>query len=335
MSGNTIAYHLRENKSIERNLFIDLLRRVGIYKNISDYQYIGFGGPFLEDFKLIHHALRINDMHSIERDENTHKRQKFNKPTSFINLHNCESDFFFNEILNTEKNSIVWLDYTAPRELPSQISELLSVASQLGELDILKITVNANPATLGGTLDPTNHAKLQQDRLATLRSRLGDYMIDAVQENDLVSQKYPFALQKIIRHALAPLSTRKHSLTFKPLASFKYKDGGHTMLTITGVMINHNRNKINDFFKKTRFKHWKFSNTDWAEPLEISVPTLSIKERLHIEQALPLPKLTRKPAERLQKHLGFWPCSQTEKDQLENYANFYRLFPYFSKVNPT
>lgn len=333
MSGNTIAYHLRENKAIERNLFIEILRRVGYAKNISEYQYIGFGGPFLEDYKLIHHALRINDMHSIERDENTHKRQKFNRPVNFIKLHNCDSQDYFNEALNVDKKSIVWLDYTAPKELSKQINEFVDVASKLGEYDILKITLNANPSSLGHA--NKSFLEIQELRLEELSKRLGDHMISTIEPNELSASKYPYTLQKILHAAVSSLSQRVGSLTFKPLATFKYKDGGHTMLTVTGVMLSHDQDIIKKFFQETRFEHWQFKNLDWSSPKEISVPTMSIKERLRIEELLPLPKNTRKPAERLQKQLGFWPCAQSESVQLENYAKFYRSFPYFSKVNPT
>jgi hypothetical protein len=52
-TGGSIPYHLRQNKAIDRNLFTDLLSRIGRYKNISDYTYYGFGGPYMEDFKVL------------------------------------------------------------------------------------------------------------------------------------------------------------------------------------------------------------------------------------------------------------------------------------------
>ena len=92
MSGGAVAYHLRENKAIERGLFIELLTRVGRVANISDYTYIGFGGPFLEDFKALHASLRIAKMISIEMDENVCKRQAFNRPADFIEIEKCTSN---------------------------------------------------------------------------------------------------------------------------------------------------------------------------------------------------------------------------------------------------
>jgi hypothetical protein len=333
MSGNVIAYHLRQNKAIERNLFIELLRRVGYARNISEYQYIGFGGPFLEDYKQIHNALRITAMHSIERDENTHRRQNFNRPVSFINLHHCESHEFFRETLNTEKNSVVWLDYTAPKELGAQLNEFVTVAAKLGEFDVLKLTLNANPTSLGHTEAP--RADRQSLRLQTLSERVGNFMPPSLAATDMTATGYPEVLLKCIQYAANSLSGRSGNLTFQPVASFKYSDGGHTMLTITGVMLRAGQKSARDFLRISRLKHWEFSNLGWDTPIEISVPSLSIKERLRVEEALPLSKRTRKPAEKLQKTLGFWPCKPSDANQMENYAKLYRSFPYFSKVNPT
>ena len=66
MSGGTVPYHLRQNKAIDRSLFIDLLARLNRCRDISDYTYIGFGGPFLEDFKSVHSFTGISKMISIE-----------------------------------------------------------------------------------------------------------------------------------------------------------------------------------------------------------------------------------------------------------------------------
>lgn len=333
MSGSTIAYHLRQNKAIERNLFIDLLRRVGYARNISDYQYIGFGGPFMEDFKLLHNAVRITDMHSIERDKNTHLRQKFNRPTSFVQLHNCDSRTFFDKTLNTDKNSVVWLDYATPKELGAQFTEFLDVASKLGEFDIIKVTLNANPASLGKVEYKNNEQR--EERLKELSDRLGEFLPASTQPKDLLAANYPDTLQKCIRHTASFLADRAVRLCFRPLASFTYSDGGHTMLTVTGIILNARASGYRSFLNQTRMKHWEFNGLNWKPPIKISVPTMSIKERLKVEEALPLPSSTRKPADRLKKQLGFWPCNESDAILLENYAKFYRSFPYFSKVNPT
>ena len=71
---------------------------------IREYSYVGFGGPFFEDFKLMYEYLNVTEMYSLEVDEVIHQRQKFNLPYNCINLFNSpktSSDFIteYDEIM--------------------------------------------------------------------------------------------------------------------------------------------------------------------------------------------------------------------------------------------
>jgi len=48
------AYHLRPNKAVERVAFIDGIKHLGRFERLSEYTYFGFGGPYLEDFRLLY-----------------------------------------------------------------------------------------------------------------------------------------------------------------------------------------------------------------------------------------------------------------------------------------
>ncbi|WP_368860746.1 O-methyltransferase [Vibrio cincinnatiensis] len=124
-TGTSIPYHLRPNKAVERGLFIQSLRKINKYLNISDYRYIGFGGPFLEDFKALHHELKISDMVCIEVNENVRRRQQFNKPLSCIDFLDraCSAKDFINEH-DFDKKSIVWLDFVSFKDLSHQLSDV-------------------------------------------------------------------------------------------------------------------------------------------------------------------------------------------------------------------
>ncbi len=50
------AYHLRTNKAIDRFTFIEAIRRMASPKELSECTYYGFGGPYLEDFRLLHES---------------------------------------------------------------------------------------------------------------------------------------------------------------------------------------------------------------------------------------------------------------------------------------
>lgn len=329
MSGNDIAYHLRQNKAIDRNLFIELLSRVGRVKNISDYEYIGFGGPLLEDCKALHAALRIKRMHSIEKDDNTFKRQTFNRPATFVKLHLKESEDFFRHHQFHDKGTVVWLDYTSPGALSTQLQEFRQVVSDLDCFDVAKITLNADPSAIKGK--SAEGVSLQQARLGTLKATIPDYVPSDVTTDDLTAKNYPHTLQRFVQRSLSDLSSRATGRYFHILSSFVYKDG-QQMLTVTGMVFDAADDpKVGEFIAQSRIKHWPFANLDWAPPTPISVPALSAKERMKLDTFLPLKNHdSAKATAKLKRQLGYVPGS--EELELANYARYYRAYPHFSRV---
>ena len=89
VSGATAPYQLRPHKAIERNLFMDLLKRIDAANNVdlTKYRYVGFGAAFLEDFKVCHLELGIKVMDSIEMSKFAYSRQIFNNPYNFLTLY--------------------------------------------------------------------------------------------------------------------------------------------------------------------------------------------------------------------------------------------------------
>lgn len=47
-------YHLRPNKSIDRNLFVQTLIGLTSVFPVADYWYTGFGSYMFDDFKILH-----------------------------------------------------------------------------------------------------------------------------------------------------------------------------------------------------------------------------------------------------------------------------------------
>lgn len=329
MSGNDLAYHLRVNKAIERNLFIDLLTRVGRVRNISGYEYIGFGGPFLEDYKALHATLRISRMHSIECDENTHRRQKFNLPASFIQLHDKHSSDFFRTHVFSDEGTVVWLDYTGSGSLKEQIDEFRNVVSKLDRYDVAKLTLQANPDSLGngdGSAKPHELPALRAEKLAEV---LSEYVPADLSGRDVTSKTYPTTLQKCVENSLSAIPAGIGKRYFQILSSFVYKDG-QTMLTITGMIFEaKDDTRLQDFLEQSRLSYWPFINSNWSTPVNISVPNLSAKERMRLDEQLPSPAGPTLGQD-LETHLGFRPSSST--DELANYARYYRHYPHFSRV---
>lgn len=334
MSGSTIPYHLRQNKAIERNLFLDLLGRFNRFRNISSYQYIGMGGPFLEDFKVLHTQLGIKKMISVELDSHVHKRQVFNQPFRGIDFRHSSMGDFINQHDFDETPHVIWLDYTKPKQLLNQLNEFRSVIAKLKPYDILKISINANPETLGGD---NREEDWRQKRLDRLAQRLGIYHPANAQSEDITSKRYPILLLRAIKNAVdSGMKGRLSNEKFLPLTTFVYKDTAHQMLTFTGTIVpktNGDGTKIDTFLKITRLYKWKYSNLIWSPPKDISAPDLSVKERLHLESSLPEHILMSTSMD-LQRALGFSVADDLKSSAklLGNFAEYYRHLPWYSKV---
>ncbi|MGL6376368.1 O-methyltransferase [Aeromonas hydrophila] len=324
-SGTSIPYHLRPNKAVERGLFIHSLRKLNNFFNISDYCYIGFGGPFLEDFKVLHHELKIKDMICIEIDDNVRLRQQFNKPLSCINFGDnaCSSTKFINDH-TFDKQTIVWLDYVSFNDLYQQLSDVNRLLNNLSHGDIFKITLNANSANLGSINDTSI---LMEYRLEQFKKLItSDYEPHDITEESMHSREFPNALLKALRRAIAKGMTSSTQLEVIPISAFVYEDG-QKMLTVMGVVIN--KNTKSDFIKKTRIESWPYYSKDWQEPINITLPALSARERLLVEQMLPDSNY-----DDIRRALGFYigSAERPAKEQMESFISYYRSFPWFGKV---
>jgi len=321
--GGTIPYNLRQNKAIERGLFVDLLSRVGRFRNISRYTYIGFGGPFMEDFKLLHSELRIHKMISLEVDKNVLERQRFNLPLACIDLYNKKSgDFLVGHEFSG--SNIVWFDYAIPKDLPKQLAEVESLVSKLSAGDIVKITLNANPATLG---DPPGESDqdLLEYRATIANKRLAGYGPAVVAADDVSSKAYPTLLLRALENAMKNGLAGASNLVLQPLTAFIYADG-QQMLTATAILLKNGHRK--DFVLKSRLYAWDYQSLDWKRPISISIPDLSMKERLKIESLLP-----GASAKEIQANLGYFIGSKKDASVLmENFVKYYRLSPTYSRV---
>jgi hypothetical protein len=146
MSAENIPYHLRTNKAVERQIFFELLAKLKLETPIRDYQYVSLGGPMLEDHNIMHSQLGLEDLVSIEKNSSTYSRQLFNLPFNCITcLNQTISEYI--DSFESEKNNIIWLDYTAP-SWGDQLNEIYSIATKLKPFDILKVTFNASPRVL-------------------------------------------------------------------------------------------------------------------------------------------------------------------------------------------
>lgn len=325
MSGGSVPYHLRQNKAIERNLFMELLVKLNRVRKVSKYTYVGFGGPFLEDFKLIHTHFGNTRMISLEYDESVFQRQLFNLPLGCIECRQSTSGEFIDSY-NIEGNAIIWLDYAEAGKIGDQTREFNSLLRKLQAYDILKITVNANPDCYGNPLGATAVEK-REKRLQKLRSTLAGNLPADVSSEDMDLNGFPLALCKVLQYSVSSAMRGRFNEIFKPLTSYTYTDSTHQMLTLTGIILP--KECENGFLETTTINEWNLATKNWGMPQRIRVPELTIKERGFIDSKLPLQR-----EDEIHNDLTFRfdVCEDKSLSYLADYIKYYRHYPYFSKI---
>jgi len=332
MSGGFVPYHLRPNKAVDRHLFVELLTKINRYAPISKYTYVGFGGSFLEDFKLVHNTFGNKKMISIEGDPNVMRRQKFNLPLRCIERRNEKSGDFIASY-SIEGQAVIWLDYASPREIRIQVEEFESLIAKLQTHDILKITVNANPETLRArdSIDDSGRRETagvrNEKRLAKLSARLGDYLPQEASAEMMTLDELPKLLCRALEFDANNALKGSRSETFQDLTSFVYSDLSHQMLTVTGMILQ--KSEVRNFLKETDIRRWELSSLDYRTVRRIRVPELTAREKLFIDRYLPASseKLIHKRLDFL-----FDDDEEISLQILKGYTDFYRFYPNFQKV---
>lgn len=341
MSGAYVAYHQRQNKAVDRQLFIDILQKLNRRIPISDSIYVGFGGAFLEDFKLIHTVFGVKKMISLEINEAAYKRQQFNLPLACIECLNIPSGDFVSDFRNLieahaprAKNNVIWLDYakagaTALRE---QLMEFEALLGKMAEGDILKITLNASPRPLFENEFDAEGRRLSVDAMKQRRSEalynaLGeDYLGVEILPEAVSINNYPKTLSAALQRASARAFLGR-DIIFQPLGTFLYADSEHKMLTLTGIIVK--EKEKNKLLKEIGLKDLKLASAIWGNITEIKLPALTPREKLFIDRHLP-----KYSAKSIHKKLGFLFDHREVESQkiLENYIKFYRQYPNFQRV---
>jgi len=150
-------YHLRPNKSIDRSLFVQTLIGLSRELPISDYKYTGFGSYLFDDFKLLHDTLNISNMVSLEKDEVEFQRAVYNAPYGCISIQNTDSTQYISDLsIEDGEHNIFWLDFVAPSELGTQLSDYSTLLNLLNPEDIVRITLNAILIHLENVINQTN-----------------------------------------------------------------------------------------------------------------------------------------------------------------------------------
>lgn len=313
-AGSSLPYRLRPNKAVDRELFLSLLMRLAPKLALEKYHYVGLGGPFLEDFRLIHGRLGIAKMTCIETEEQVHKRQLFNRPIASIEcVHKSLEDYL--DETNLDSPAIIWFDYTEPKGITSQIERFARTIGTVPIGSVLRITLNANPSSLGRPDGNLSEAELMEWRLQAFQRRLGALFPNGLIADGMKQENFGKSLLRALK-----LAVEKEVLSFRDrrivwALATHYADG-QAMVTAALVVCQNDDKTIEEVVQA-----WEFHATTDA-PHRVDLPALSTLERLTMESN-----------DDAQAKMGFeLPTSNMGENPFDVFKKFYRIYPHFSRV---
>jgi len=332
MSGIEVPYHLRPNKYVDRQIFIDLLHRLDRVRPLSKSVYVSMGGKFLDDHKAIRLSFDVAGSVSIEKFGKVVPRQNFNKPFEDVSCIESESQAFvsgFSEFRSSypdDLNFLVWLDFVTPSERLIQLEEYSTLVGFGKPFDVFRITVNANAETLKGSdaKKPVQYKTVREWRLAIFESQLRKFPCGATAD-EMTNAKLPAAIARAI--GVAALEGAKgRAFVVRPLAVTSYSDG-HPMVSVTAILLP--AGEADGFMAQPWIADWKHRATDWGDVSKIDVPDLSMKEKMLIDRHINVLN-DRELAEELGFELGEDEAATLRK--LSQYREHFRFYPQFVRM---
>lgn len=359
-SFDAINYSVRLRKNIERKLIAELLQSIGKAFPISDYQYVGMGSLWFSDFIVLHKALGIRKMWSIEKY--SPKRAAFNNPFGFIKVLPGDIKDELPKLMTANINSIVWLDYDHDLR-DGIVGDLQQIGMHASCGDIFIITANAHtsqvrPPALGNVL--------------AINNSIDKYLNEVVEASE-ISQSVPKStLGPILKEAFNTLSklhiqnsVSERNKLFQALTngvipgSFsnqEFSDEKFPRL-VSSALINAIDSACRSSGKNLKFKPiFNFFYKDGAPMVTVGgivvdqaheekFDTLNLADKFFFalgadQISIDVPHLT--PQEKLKldgllteenNNLDVGDLNfEIDKDSVVNYCRFYKQYPVFSEI---
>jgi hypothetical protein len=301
---------------------MDLCTKLDPVLDINSSQYVGFGGPQMEDFRLLHERFPRLPMLCIEASEGVIPRQRFNQPHSlveFLGEPTTSGDWLTD--WEPGKPVLLWFDYASKRDRNKQFNEFQTLLGKAPSKSVIRITMNADL--------PKEEGKLTlKEQFAGFTDAFGALVPEDVDERMMTAANFPFVLAKMLGLASEDVLGPAGERIFRPLLLTVYRDTNQ-MLTATGILDA--APTIDSIISQTGLADWQYFAKNWDDLRRINMPELTVKERIHINQLLP----GTCEAAAIQEKLGFQVDERSEVslDKLRNYAEFYRHFPQFVRVS--
>ncbi|MEV4134421.1 O-methyltransferase [Dactylosporangium sp. NPDC049742] len=267
-----LEYKFRPSKTVQRGMIVDVCRRLSVFAPLPEYQYVGFGGLEFIDFDLMHRALGITNMTSLEKDFRAIERYEFNAPFKTVKvLAGSSSEQLI--YVDWAPLSIVWLDYVCELERSVLETDIALLCARLQPGSALFVTLNAHPEAVEAKRKEKLAKNVGEDRIPSgvTGENLAIWGLADVQRTILTD-----AIEEGLRNR--PVPAKWHQVL-----NIRYADGGK-MQTLGGVVVGPGMQKS---VEQCGFGELDFVRTG-KDALVIRVPMLTQRERLHLERQVPL-----------------------------------------------
>jgi len=324
-SGQDIPYQMRPNKFIDRQIFLDLLNQVCSARGSSNYVYVSMGGKHLVDQEAVYRRVGIENLFSFDGAAWIVERQEKNLPHGSMicdAMHSSElpgSVDTLAEIFSPADNFVFWLDYTAPSKRFAQLQELSQLLQKCKPLDVIRITLNADPFTLRGDWQGGGFESPAHYRAHRLRNQLGEFY--PASTNTVSDDEVPAVLVEAVSLVVSQASNATR-LDYRPVLLTTYADG-QCMLTVTLLTLESAEQSL-----PNGLADWEFLPNAWNGILDISAPDLSMREKILIDQFL-----TQEP-EDIVEEIGFRLAEDLEDSTraIGSYKRLHRYYPTFYAI---
>lgn len=266
-----VAYDLRPAKQVERRMLIETFQALShIGFPISTFQYTGLGSVYFVDFILFHKVLGINRLLSIEANTRAKKRVRFNQPFRCVKVRIGKIGDYI-PTLSRQNGHILWLDYDSILRR-YHLEDIWVASAHLPRQSILLVTVDVEPPDEVGPKSWREYFVNEVGDYAGSDTQVSDY-----HRSKLIERNRDFLIRAIQSGVAA------RDLEYIPLFCFSYADG-HEMLTVGGML---GTAEDADSIRKSLRDLWYLRFNAGAKPVRITVPPLTRKERMYLDQSMP------------------------------------------------
>jgi hypothetical protein len=263
-------------------------------------------------------------MTSLEADPVEFERAKFNIPFKCIEVENCLTTNYISNLTLEESGTVMWLDYTSPQEIKAQFEDYSSMIQKMHDGDVIKITLNASPSSLGNPQKDPQKTNLHEYRKEELTDRLGDFAPDTqlIATEELYTDNYPLLLLRCLEKTTYESLSASGEKTLLPLLACAYDDGTQ-MLTFTGVVC---RNKRSAKAIKNQHDLKQTCLFSWDKVEHLCVPPLTIREMDAINKLLP-----SKRKDCIKNRFKF--IFKNDNHSVQSYIRHYQHYPNYHDVS--